>query len=92
MGAPLYCYTGQYGSDLGTHGPFIVSMLIAIFAVDCDISPSLPPSKSSEQSLLLPVDIVLPVVFAHRCCFKQPSALDAPVNGWLLCNLSYQAC
>jgi hypothetical protein len=63
---------------------FIVSLLIVIFAVDCDISPSLPLSESSEQSLLLPVDIVLPLVFAHRCCFKPPLALDDPVNGWLL--------
>jgi hypothetical protein len=78
--------------DLGTHGPFIVSLLIVIFAVDCDIFPSLPSPESSKQSLLLPVDIVLPLVFAHRCCFKQPSALDAPVNGWLLCHLSYHTC
>ena len=71
---------------------FIVSLLIVIFAVDCDISPSLPLSESSEQSLLLPVDIVLPLVFAHRCCFKPPLALDDPVNGWLLWHLSYHAC
>ena len=78
--------------DLATHGPYIVSLLTVIFAVDCDISPSLPPSEFSKQSLLLPVDIVLPLVFAHRCCFKQPSALDAPINGWLLCHMSYHAC
>ncbi len=57
--------------DLGTHGPFILSLLTVIFAVDCDISPSLPLSESTKQSLLLPVDIVLPLVFAQCCCFKQ---------------------
>jgi hypothetical protein len=36
--------------DLGTRGPFIVSLLIVIFAVDCDISPSLPPPSFGSFS------------------------------------------
>ncbi len=64
--------------DLGSHGPFIVSLLIVIFAGDCDIFPSLPlpPSVSSEQPLLLPVDIFLPLALNKQLTLWSVSPLS----------------